>query len=1508
MKTRKETGQEIARVLRWAGLALLLAVLGTSTAWAYNITAQVNVCTSGGPGLSGVTITCTCLGQTTRTGTTNASGTATVSSLTTGKTYTVTPSLSGYTFAPASTTVSAATTVSFVATPTGSLKYSITGTITKCSSGGLSGVTVRTNTGLTATTNSSGVYTISNVPASCTAYTLTPSLSGYTFAPATQSVTVLNANIPSGGTTNFIGTPTNLSISGTITDCQSQPVAGVTVTLGGAASGTATTDASGNYSFAGLTGCRTYTITPSMTGMNFIPASLSVSLTTTSSTGNNFTGVPNNLTISGRVTKCDGSALSGVTISLSPNAGNAPVTTDASGGYVITGISASCSSTTYTVTATLSGYTFYPTSQPVVVTGFSLQSVNFKEAPPGGGYTISGTVTSCGSALANVNVSTDSGALTTTDSSGNFTLSGLTGCTTYVVIPSLSGYTFTPGNLPVSVVRANVTGVNFTSTANAIGGWDPLKQVTLQILRPNLLIVQDVSGSMAGDIDANSVGVDSKGTQPTAAWSAKYWNGSSWTTPGGSTTATRWQYTLSITQTLASRMATVKNALGPYVDIWTPWEQPGTWSSDTTYSYVTDTDWSTATKAFTDNGDNTFTWSATYAAAHAAPGNPFTAFDGSNHPTVGTGGIHLPAQDIVGKTANRVNWGLMTFSGTTAQSVTAIDTTDSGNVTTLENNFKLNSAGGLGASGSTPTRTGLTTAGSLLATAYTNDTKRDCGRSFGVVLVTDGLSNNNNPGDANWISPCPCNGGGAGCCDAGSSGHNCPDDYTEFPAGVAETLWTSTNPSNVRTWAIGISNAVNPCEMNMDAYMGRTDASSPNGDTGFVTAADPYLPQSTGDTAHYQVNVGAHKDYAFFATTATALAYAFSSIVASVGSGDFSTAAPVVSTAISGGSDIAYLASAEAPSWKGHFYAYDVHDPASPVLNWDAGQKLSTRNFTTYPRIVYTWDGSNNLINLGAYTHTSGVPSGLTLPTGFDDRVLDYVKGFDGSSSSTRRAWILGPILNSTAAVFSAPEAWKPGSLPDHKAFEATYANRHPMVMVGTSDGMLHVFDVADGFEVYAILPPDQLANQVKLYTTYQASFGSRTTGEPVDPSAHVYGIAASPRFADVYVSSDYHTVVVLTEGRGGTTIAAIDVTHSYPGRSNVVLPDGTTKTYVADPNADTTNGPNYSALVSVLWSKTSSSLTGLAQTWSVPAVGATSASNFDCLFGSGYQGCSGYTPSTFSLNVGTGATRYSPAMTNGSSPAVSNQSYGAGVLFGTTTSVQKNYLTQNLGVTADTNGHVYLFAPSSGAMTTAMSVGVNQPIYYTPAVGYYAYSNKDVYAFASGNLYETSTAVTGTSPTVTPTLYLVAKTPDASAINASTDLYSVTIHSLERDTATHTVFSTSAQVTSDPVIFLPASAGNPVKAFFLVYDPKAGTCYGTSYLVELDFPLDLGGTSWKTGVTKSVLSLGEGAASGVAFSGGKIIVARSALSGGSVAPQVAGQGPNPLGEAPTLSSWTELK
>ena len=81
-------------------------------------------------------------------------------------------------------------------------------------------------------------------------------------------------------------------------------------------------------------------------------------------------------------------------------------------------------------------------------------------------YSILGAVsTSTGMAISGVTItlSGTSTGTTTTGSSGSYSFTGLSSGT-YTITPSLSGYTFSPSNIVLSVSSENVTGENFTGT------------------------------------------------------------------------------------------------------------------------------------------------------------------------------------------------------------------------------------------------------------------------------------------------------------------------------------------------------------------------------------------------------------------------------------------------------------------------------------------------------------------------------------------------------------------------------------------------------------------------------------------------------------------------------------------------------------------------------------------------------------------------------------------------------------------------------------------------------------------------------------------------------------------------------------------------------------------------------------------------------------------------------------------------------------------------------------
>ena len=107
-------------------------------------------------------------------------------------TYTITPSRANYTFTPAtrSVTVSGAsvTGVNFTADPVPT--WSISGS----ASAGGSGATLSISGGTTVVADGSGNYSAAGLLDGT--YTVTPSKAGYTFVPASATVTIAGGNMP----------------------------------------------------------------------------------------------------------------------------------------------------------------------------------------------------------------------------------------------------------------------------------------------------------------------------------------------------------------------------------------------------------------------------------------------------------------------------------------------------------------------------------------------------------------------------------------------------------------------------------------------------------------------------------------------------------------------------------------------------------------------------------------------------------------------------------------------------------------------------------------------------------------------------------------------------------------------------------------------------------------------------------------------------------------------------------------------------------------------------------------------------------------------------------------------------------------------------------------------------------------------------------------------------------------------------------------------------------------
>lgn len=291
-------------------------------------------------------------------------------------------------------------------------------------------------------------------------YTVTPTLTGHTFTPTSQTVMVEGANASAVNFTSTINTGSLTSISGTAMLTNGNVLSGVTMTLSGSNSGTVSTDVNGNYTFSGLaTG--SYIVTPVRSGYTFSPSSSARTLDGENIPGVNFTAKADptpTYTIAGTIT-LSGTGLAGVAMTLSGTNGIAKTTTDAGGRYAFIGLTGS-----FIIEPSESDYIFIPESSSGTITGADINGVNFEATPQT--FSISGNVSGIVSAGVNMTLSESASGntitTTSTDANGNYSFQNLSNGS-YTITPSLSGYTFNPTMLVVGISYGNADAINFTS-------------------------------------------------------------------------------------------------------------------------------------------------------------------------------------------------------------------------------------------------------------------------------------------------------------------------------------------------------------------------------------------------------------------------------------------------------------------------------------------------------------------------------------------------------------------------------------------------------------------------------------------------------------------------------------------------------------------------------------------------------------------------------------------------------------------------------------------------------------------------------------------------------------------------------------------------------------------------------------------------------------------------------------------------------------------------------------
>lgn len=419
-----------------------------------------------------------------------------------GGNYTVTVSKRHYTFANASRSfniLSAHQTASFDGAI---IRYNITGSIIE-NGQALGGVSLNLTGDETATltTESNGNYSFTVNAGG--AYTVTPSKPGYIFTQPSAAFSDLGQNIYM----NFQATRLKVSISGSVTDADSNPLEGVTLTLSGGAGfqPRTLTIVGSQYTFTDIPAGENYTLTPTKQHYSFNPASRSVMLL--QNTGNaNFTGVLMTYAISGKIT--DGiKPLAGALVTLDGTSRSNAVT-DAQGNYRFEMLTAGAS---YTVVVAARHHTFVNSRQTFAnlsdnqtasfagtLNRYTLQGIVTHGGTPQPGVTIELS----GDHTISVETSSDGTFSLTVDAGGDYILTGreagykfAIASYTYTDLGSNSYATFTTRLVPVLLTEEGsnraialdaLTMLREPFTINDARNFNPDKQTRLMLFAFNV--------------------------------------------------------------------------------------------------------------------------------------------------------------------------------------------------------------------------------------------------------------------------------------------------------------------------------------------------------------------------------------------------------------------------------------------------------------------------------------------------------------------------------------------------------------------------------------------------------------------------------------------------------------------------------------------------------------------------------------------------------------------------------------------------------------------------------------------------------------------------------------------------------------------------------------------------------------------------------------------------------------------------------------------------------------
>jgi len=315
--------------------------------------------------------------------------------------------------------------------------------------------------------------------------------------------------------------------------------------------------------------------------------------------------------------------------------------------------------------------------------------------------------------------------------------------------------------------------------------------------------------------------------------------------------------------------------------------------------------------------------------------------------------------------------------------------------------------------------------------------------------------------------------------------------------------------------------------------------------------------------------------YAFLAGDANALTTALKSAIDTIKEATYSFTHASIQAQRTTDENYLYEASFEPlktdPFWIGHLKRFTLNNDGSIPTNadWDAGDKLQlvVDDGVSSPRTIYTTNGTASTLQLFTTSLSNALFGAADDAT--KNNIVKFIRRGDYAytTGNAFKNWKLGDILHTAPLSIPTPNfnfydtsdltnynqcynaaTGTCSSCSNQKSFTNYLCNHirktsihNRVILVGANDGQLHAFNTYDGSEVWSFIPPNLLSrlsimthntHPSGLYHTYFVD-GPLSAADVWVPSAG-YTSTTSAIGSTSKSVTDWHTYLVLSEGRGG--------------------------------------------------------------------------------------------------------------------------------------------------------------------------------------------------------------------------------------------------------------------------------------------------------------------------------------------------------------------------------------